>query len=109
MYVFLSDGEFDESFSSKKWSKMETKTKQLFDKCLERHKESKALSSSAAIGVVEGGRNLKLREKWIGYLKDKDVFGYSISGLHHNGEEVKDLKFEDIEEIVQHTLVGILK
>ncbi|KAF7382191.1 hypothetical protein HZH66_013623 [Vespula vulgaris] len=68
------------------------------------HNSEKRLSKAMDRRAVEGGYNLKVREESVEYLKNKPFAGYVIDGLHDNGPDVKNIKWEQIENVIQHTI-----
>lgn len=105
IYVALCDGDTDEMSSSKRVEKAVERSKNQFNRCLERHMTSKVMRSRGILGPVEGGYDTVARERSVKYLRDKQVEGYVIDGLHTNGAEVRNIGFESIRHIVEHTMV----
>lgn len=104
LYVALCDGNLHNS--EKRLSKAMDRSKILTEQCLKRHAASNKLKSKSILGAVEGGYNLKVREESVEYLKNKPFAGYVIDGLHDNGPDVKNIKWEQIENVIQHTIVS---
>ncbi|XP_043287114.1 queuine tRNA-ribosyltransferase accessory subunit 2 isoform X2 [Venturia canescens] len=104
MYIALCDGDTDENSSSKRVSKALERSKRLFIKCMKRHNSSDVLKSTAILGPVEGGWDLKAREISVQYLIDKNPDGFVIDGLHVNGNRVQKIDFDSIKNVTQHTM-----
>lgn len=104
LYVALCDGMMHDS--EKRISKAMNRSKTLMDQCIKRHAASDKLKSKSILGAVEGCYNLKIREESVEYLKDKPFDGYVIDGLHGNGPDVQDIKWKQIENVIQHTIVS---
>ncbi|XP_011315320.1 queuine tRNA-ribosyltransferase subunit QTRTD1 homolog [Fopius arisanus] len=104
IYVGLCDGDSNEKTNEKKIMKVVDRSKRQFEKCLERHKSSEILKKTCLLGAVEGGYDLRAREVSANFLREKNLEGYVIDGLHVNGPEVQNISFETIKEVVQHTL-----
>lgn len=108
MYYSLSDGDTNKGTSAKRLTKSVENTVGFYKKCLERHRKSDVLRNSFLIAPIVGGYCLKSREQCLkAVLQDtNDVSGYLIDGLHNNGPEVELIPFEDIEKIVENTIVS---
>lgn len=104
LYLALCDGNTDINSTNKHVVKSLNRSKTLFQQCLNRHISSDKLKSKGILGVVEGGYDLKYREESINYLKNKPVAGYVIDGLHNNGLDVRDIQWEQIKDVIQHTI-----
>lgn len=104
LYVALCDGNTDITSTNKRVIKAANRSKVLIEQCLNRHLASDKLKSKAILGPVEGGYDLKVREECIEYLRNKPLAGYVIDGLHNNGPDVRDIPWEQIKNVVQHTL-----
>ncbi|XP_047367913.1 queuine tRNA-ribosyltransferase accessory subunit 2 isoform X2 [Vespa velutina] len=102
LYVALCDGNMHNS--EKRISKATDRSKALTEQCLKRHAASNKLKFKSILGAVEGGYNLKVREESVEYLKNKPLAGYVIDGLHDNGPDVKNIKWEQIENVIRHTI-----
>ncbi|KAL2713264.1 queuine tRNA-ribosyltransferase subunit QTRTD1 [Vespula squamosa] len=102
LYVALCDGNIHNS--EKRISKATDRSKTLTEQCLKRHAASNKLKSKSILGAVEGGYNLKIREESVEYLKNKPLAGYVIDGLHDNGPDVRNIKWKQIENVIQHTI-----
>ena len=106
IYVSLCDADTDEKSSSRRIDKSLERSKNQFFQCLERHDSSEILKSKGFLGSVVGGYDLEAREKSIKYLRDKQLEGYVIDGLHINGSGVEKMSFEKIKNIIEHTMVS---
>ncbi|XP_015124980.1 queuine tRNA-ribosyltransferase accessory subunit 2 isoform X2 [Diachasma alloeum] len=104
IYVALCDGDSNEETSEKKITKIVERSKRQFEKCFERHKSSDILKNTCMLGAVEGGYDLTAREQSARFLREKNLEGYVIDGLHVNGPEVQNISFGKIKEVVHHTL-----
>ncbi|XP_011495304.1 PREDICTED: queuine tRNA-ribosyltransferase subunit QTRTD1 homolog isoform X2 [Ceratosolen solmsi marchali] len=104
MYVSLCDGDTDKNSSQKRINKAIEKSKNFFDKCMQRHVESNVLKNKGFLAPIEGGYNLQAREKCIKYMKDKPILGYIIDGLHKNGIDTQNIYFDEIKHVIQHSL-----
>ncbi|XP_043462948.1 queuine tRNA-ribosyltransferase accessory subunit 2 isoform X2 [Leptopilina heterotoma] len=104
IYLALCDGDTDRDSTGKRAQKSVRRSQYLLEKCLEKHNNSETLKFSGILGAVEGGYEIIEREKCIKYLKNKDLLGYVIDGLHRNGPETAAIKYEEINKIMQHTI-----
>ncbi|KAK2585741.1 hypothetical protein KPH14_010352 [Odynerus spinipes] len=104
LYVALCDGDTDINSTSKRIIKATSRSKTLIEQCIKRHNASDKLKSKGILGAVEGGYDLKTREQSVKYLKDKPLAGYVIDGLHNNGPNVRSIPWEQVENVVQHTI-----
>lgn len=105
IYLALCDGDTDHTSTAKRAQKAVRRSENLLQKCLERHNNSEILKSSGILGAVEGGYETNERERCIKYLKDKNLLGFVIDGLHRNGPETANIKYEEIKKILEHTIV----
>lgn len=110
MYYFLSDGDTNATSANKRLTKSLENTLNFFNKCLERHKKSKALENAFVMASIVGGYSTKIRENCLNnILKEKSVVkGYLLDGLHNNGPEVEFIKFEEVKSVVENVVVSLL-
>ncbi|KAL7288469.1 hypothetical protein TKK_0017550 [Trichogramma kaykai] len=102
MYVTLCDGDTDKDSSEKRIMKGFERTKKQFEQCIKIHTQSKVLQNKGVLGAIEGGYNLKAREKCIQFMENKPLLGYAIDGLHKNGPTVQNISTSQIEPVVKH-------
>lgn len=108
IYLALCDGDTDCHSTAKHVQKSVRRSENLLKQCLARHNNSETLKFSGILGAVEGGYEINERERCINYLKNHDsLLGYVIDGLHRNGPKTATIKYEEIEKILQHTIVRI--
>lgn len=107
MYVTLCDGDTDKESAPKRLSKALERSKDQFEKCLQKHQESSILKNKGFLGAIEGGYDLQAREKSIKYMENTPILGYLIDGLHRNGPETINIDTDEIRPVVEHSLVGL--
>lgn len=118
----LCDGDTNADSSKKRALKSADRTKDFFEKCLDRFKASERLKNSIFIGMksdgiirlyfkscfftapIEGGYNIKSRELAIADMLQPEVDGYFLDGFHSNGVSATSVRIDGIREIVSRCM-----
>ncbi|CAH0546556.1 unnamed protein product [Brassicogethes aeneus] len=108
MYFFISDGDTNKGSQQKRIQKAVDTTIHFYKDCLEGHKKSAILKNSFAMASIAGGYCLKSREKCMDVmLKDSEIGGYVIDGLHNNGPEIEFIPFDEVKSVAEFVMSKI--
>lgn len=110
MFCLLSDSDTNIASSKKRLTKAVDNTLEFFKQCMDKQENCLSLQRSLIIASISGGYNLKQRERCLeGMLKNDNISGYSMDGLHNNGPEAEFIRFEEIQSVTEFVLVVAFK
>lgn len=93
------DGDTQQDSSNKRITKAVDRTLSYLDEIQDKWKISKKLQKTALFGVVEGGYNIKERERSARETVARNVDGYVIAGFHRYGPKMENFDFQEVTKI----------
>lgn len=108
-YQVLCDSDTPIDCSKKRLTKAVDNSLRFLDECVEEHKNSPELDSTALFGTVQGGYDSLLRKKSALETAARPVHGFVIDGFHENGPSVENVDFSKIKPILLEVLALLPK
>nr|CAG4645622.1 EOG090X08JG [Lynceus sp. MCZ IZ 141354] len=104
-YQLLSDSDTDFDSSKKRTTKAVDRTLDYLETTLEILPKFKDLENVPIIGCIEGGYNIKERQRCVETLAScSQILGFVFNGFHANGPSADDLKWENVEPVIKETI-----